>query len=219
MTRAFTPLMLSREQGIPSRETPQAHRPMCAPLRDNIGFPRAVGVRPQGLAVPPSHARILLDDEKHRKAREYQRMRYYKNIEASRKCVRERAKKNYNSINRYMTNIRYKNNNPEKVKQMRAKATLKWHQKLRRIAIEHYSKKTNKCACCGESIYEFLQIDHINNDGGKRRREDPKHAAIYHWLKHNNYPEGFQVLCVNCNFGKRLKGGCPHQQKGLLGGK
>ena len=26
----------------------------------------------------------------------------------------------------------------------------------------------------------------------------------------NNYPEGFQVLCSNCNFAKGKYGSCPH---------
>ena len=37
---------------------------------------------------------------------------------------------------------------------------------------------------------------------------------IYIWLKNNNFPEGFQVLCFNCNCGKaRNKGICPHSGK------
>ena len=43
----------------------------------------------------------------------------------------------------------------------------KWHQARKAEAIEHYGKV---CACCGESTYEFLCIDHING-GGNRQRE------------------------------------------------
>lgn len=66
-----------------------------------------------------------------------------------------------------------------------------------------------ECVCCGETIVEFLTIDHINGDGGKHRKE--VNGSMYIWLRKNNYPEGFQVLCMNCNFGKRLSGICPHK--------
>jgi hypothetical protein len=36
---------------------------------------------------------------------------------------------------------------------------------------------------------------------------------LYKWLVDNNYPKGYQVLCWNCNCGKRMNDGiCPHQQ-------
>jgi predicted RNA-binding Zn-ribbon protein involved in translation (DUF1610 family) len=71
-----------------------------------------------------------------------------------------------------------------------------------------------KCACCGESQVVFLTIDHINNDGAKHRREigKPSGSNFYSWLNRQYYPEGFQVLCWNCNAGKQLNEGiCPHQ--------
>jgi len=36
-------------------------------------------------------------------------------------------------------------------------------------------------------------------------------ATLYLWLEKQNYPEGFQVLCANCNTA-RTKGVCPHQE-------
>jgi len=74
-----------------------------------------------------------------------------------------------------------------------------------------------KCACCGETEPLFLTIDHINNDGNKHRKEISSGDGLYKWLKKHNYPEGFQVLCMNCNHGKRRNGGiCPH--KGIYSG-
>jgi hypothetical protein len=68
-----------------------------------------------------------------------------------------------------------------------------------------------RCACCGEPHQAFLGIDHVNNDGGKHRRSIGRGSNIYVWLRDNKYPEGFQVLCHNCNHGKHLNGGvCPH---------
>ncbi len=71
--------------------------------------------------------------------------------------------------------------------------------------------------CCGETTLLFLSIDHINEDGAEHRRalisQGHGPAFIYYWLRDNDFPAGFQVLCMNCQFGKshspeRI---CPHQ--------
>ena len=69
-----------------------------------------------------------------------------------------------------------------------------------------------KCACCGETIKKFLTIDHINGGGTKHRREiNGGGRTTYRWIIKNNLPKGFQVLCMNCNFGKGQNNGiCPH---------
>ena len=68
-----------------------------------------------------------------------------------------------------------------------------------------------RCACCGETEEAFLSLDHINNDGANHRRNVDR-RKIYKWLAQEGYPPGFQVLCMNCNFGKARNGGiCPHQ--------
>lgn len=71
-----------------------------------------------------------------------------------------------------------------------------------------------KCACppCKEDNPLFLSIDHIHGGGLKHRKETGNHGTgLYHWLKRNNFPKGFQILCFNCNQGKnRNKGVCPH---------
>lgn len=84
-----------------------------------------------------------------------------------------------------------------------------------------YSKGKMECNCCGVKGLNFLTIDHINNDGNKHRDELRKNKgsygnSIYRWLKKNNYPKGFQVLCWNCNCGKMINNGiCPHKSKDI----
>ncbi len=75
------------------------------------------------------------------------------------------------------------------------------------------------CACCGENNLIFLTIDHINGGGTKHRREMGGGGRFnYRWIVRNNFPPGFQVLCMNCNFGKGqnfLRNGrniCPHSE-------
>lgn len=71
-------------------------------------------------------------------------------------------------------------------------------------ALKHYSCDGEiKCARCGFGDIRALSIDHINGQGGKHRKEVGVHT--YRWLKVNNYPSGFQILCMNCQFIKRIE--------------
>lgn len=91
----------------------------------------------------------------------------------------------------------------------------KYRDALRLSALVHYSNKELICKCCGEKYMEFLTIDHIKGGGTKHRksiRKDLSASQFYLWLKRNNYPKGFQVLCMNCNFAK-AHGGCPHNER------
>jgi len=88
-------------------------------------------------------------------------------------------------------------------------------QKLRLEVLLHYGGDPPKCSCCDEPHVEFLSIDHINGDGTKHRREIGVGGggSFYYWLKRNNYPEGFRVLCHNCNASFGLYGHCPHEKE------
>lgn len=87
------------------------------------------------------------------------------------------------------------------------RAEAKIHQqKIKKQVIEHYG---GFCICCKESNLVFLAIDHLNGGGSKERAKVGHGTQFYRWLIKNNYPEGYQVLCHNCNFAKRM-GPCPH---------
>lgn len=89
--------------------------------------------------------------------------------------------------------------------------------KLKATVFAHYGGTC--CACCGETEPMFLTLDHIDNDGAAFRRKiaGSRLAAgytTYRWLAKNGFPPGFQVLCMNCNHGKRMNNGiCPHQAR------
>jgi len=64
-----------------------------------------------------------------------------------------------------------------------------------------YSNGLMKCELCGESHYEFLCIDHINDSGSNHRKEMGEGGnKIYRYILNNNFPSGYQVLCNNCNY-------------------
>jgi hypothetical protein len=68
-----------------------------------------------------------------------------------------------------------------------------------------------KCACCNVSDLDVLCLDHIKGGGAEERRKHGSGANFYRVLAARGYPSGYQVLCFNCNFGKFLRGICPHQ--------
>ena len=95
--------------------------------------------------------------------------------------------------------------------------------------LKYYSKRLSNsnipcCNCCGENFHvDFLALDHI---AGKRQMDlEPelkklkyssklKGMNLHRWIIRNNFPDGFQILCTNCNFAKGMKNNnniCPHE--------
>lgn len=128
--------------------------------------------------------------------------------------------------NKYMEDWRKKH--PQKVKLIGRKADRKrqfkverikwsrkymreWHQNMKFSVMAIYSEGQPKCTCCGESRIEFLCMDHIHGDGNKHRKETPEANRLAYWLKRNGFPEGFRVLCHNCNHSLGNFGYCPHE--------
>lgn len=98
-----------------------------------------------------------------------------------------------------------------KNKEKQLKTNRNYHKELKIAVLTRYG---GKCACCGVSEIDFLAIDHIEGGGNKHRKEIgcKSGTRFYSWLRQNNYPSGFQVLCHNCNFSKNInKGLCIHQ--------
>lgn len=100
----------------------------------------------------------------------------------------------------------YPNRRDHNIKQCK-----EWRDKLRIDVLKHYSNGSLKCSCCSESNVEFLALDHANGDGAEHRKCVGSGAAMYSWIRKHDYPEGFQVLCHNCNQSIGFYGYCPHQ--------
>lgn len=80
-----------------------------------------------------------------------------------------------------------------------------------RIAIRKkvFAMYGNKCACCGESRYEFLTLDHVNGGGNKHREKETYQQLLYRIARDGISPE-YRILCSNCNFAFAYSGYCPH---------
>ena len=119
-----------------------------------------------------------------------------------------------------MGNVHMKNN-------LSSKAKGKERRDDRRLKIlQYYSKRLSKssipcCRCCGENSHiEFLALDHIN--GRRQMDSEPElvklgysskflNVQLTAWIIKNDFPEGFQILCHNCNSAKGFYGKCPHE--------
>lgn len=72
--------------------------------------------------------------------------------------------------------------------------------------LTHYGNGKHACIRCGFSDLRALSIDHIEG-GGTAHTQGLKKAgnSFYRWLIKNNYPVGYQTLCMNCQFIKRVE--------------
>lgn len=80
---------------------------------------------------------------------------------------------------------------------------------VRKEVIQAYG---NKCTCCGEKQYDFLTIEHKNNNGAAHRKIITA-TRLPFLLKKLNFPSDYEVLCYNCNCAKAFNETkiCPHQ--------
>jgi ElaB/YqjD/DUF883 family membrane-anchored ribosome-binding protein len=102
------------------------------------------------------------------------------------------------------------NESYQKNRERISKYNKEYGARLRIEALNAYGN--GKCECCGEIELRFLTLDHIEGCGNQLRKIHGTGFRLYHWLKKHDYPEGFQVLCYNCNLGRHWNGGvCPHQ--------
>lgn len=87
---------------------------------------------------------------------------------------------------------------------------------LKNMVLSHYGPENClRCNWVGCEVVDLdlLTIDHVNNDGAKHRRELKslneskgrwRGGDFYAWLLKNNLPDGFQTLCWNHQWKKRL---------------
>lgn len=70
---------------------------------------------------------------------------------------------------------------------------------LRYTVLSHYSQGEPRCLSCGIIDLDVLTIDHIKGNGNAHRKITGGGVEFYRWLRKNNFPDGYQTLCFNCN--------------------
>ena len=88
-----------------------------------------------------------------------------------------------------------------------------YKKRSKKQVLEHYSNGELKCVCCGFAEIDGLSIDHIEGRKKWKHGKDDRSDDLYSWIKRNNFPKGFQTLCMNCNHAKGRLGKCPHQNR------
>jgi hypothetical protein len=84
---------------------------------------------------------------------------------------------------------------------------------LKYEVLSHYSGEQPKCIRCNFTDIRALSLDHIFNDGAEERRRISKNtnskvssgSGFYQWVIKNNFPNRYQVLCMNCNLIKHAE--------------
>lgn len=135
------------------------------------------------------------------------------NRERRREISRDYYNRNKDKVKEYQKNYYQENKDKILSKKDRIKDyQIKYSQKLKFEILSHYSYGNVICNCCGETEYDFLTLDHINGGGTQHRKEVGVGISYWLWLIRNNYPDGYQVLCMNCNLGRHKHNGvCPHK--------
>ena len=79
-------------------------------------------------------------------------------------------------------------------------------QKVKAKVLKHYSNNNLACIWCGEDRLGFMTIDHIEGGGTRHFKKIGKYgSSFYQWLINNDYPSGYQTLCMNCQLIKRAR--------------
>ena len=86
--------------------------------------------------------------------------------------------------------------NPDKVRRQNREIV----QRLREVVIGLLG---SKCARCGFDDPRALQIDHVNGGGTKEIRKIGTYGIMRRIR--DNGAEGYQLLCANCNWIKRVE--------------
>ena len=133
--------------------------------------------------------------EYHQKYYQEHKENWEKHVPAQRQWARDH-REHLNELNKG-----YKQVDPERYKRY----GVNYRQRVKLDVLSHYSNGELKCAHCGIDDIDVLCIDHINNDGASLRKQWGLGSAFYKRLIQAKYPEGYQILCWNCNHKKELE--------------
>ena len=123
------------------------------------------------------------------------------------KCQREWPKVYLKELNqRDTTRLKkkiYVQNNIAKVRE----SVRRSNQTIKHLIINAYG---GRCVCCGEAEIDFLTIDHIDGLKGKSKQGERGRQFYYRLIREGFQTDKYQCLCMNCNWGQRFQGICPH---------
>ena len=98
---------------------------------------------------------------------------------------------------------KYRANNQERIKNRN-------RERYRQRRVEVINRYGGKCVCCGETMFEFLVLDHVHGGGGRERKTLPTTSLIRKLYTSPVLLPGYRILCHNCNMALGFYGYCPH---------
>ena len=104
-------------------------------------------------------------------------------------------------INRYQFSYRLSHKHTRQIWARERRAEIK------ATVLLHYGNGKIACVQCGyDANVNALSIDHIKGNGKEHRSSVNIHGGLsfYIWLINNNFPKGYQTLCMNCQFIKKI---------------
>ena len=133
-----------------------------------------------------------MNDEGLRNKREYQK-KYY---QLHQDIIRAKSKEYYQS-------------HREACKKYKNEYNREYFPRIKQLVLTHYGNGKLICVRCGFDNIKALSIDHINGGGNKHRKQINRTSShkFYCWLKKQNFPEGYQTLCMNCQLIKKVDEG------------
>ena len=79
-----------------------------------------------------------------------------------------------------------------------------YRERIKQEVLTHYGNGKFACIKCAESKMACLTLDHINGGGNRERQDKGLYGSVlYRWLRKQDYPLGYQTLCMNCQFVKQ----------------
>ena len=96
----------------------------------------------------------------------------------------------------------------ENGKRLHRVAEKRLRQRVKKFVLSHYGNGQLACVSCSFHDIRALTIDHIEGGGNKHKAELKMQrggSRFYNWLIKNDYPLGYQTLCMNCQLIKRFE--------------
>jgi len=99
----------------------------------------------------------------------------------------------------------YYKHHPERLLQSRIKAN-RYTEENKNAVINVLTNGEGTCRWCGQGDIDVLTVDHVLGGGTRHRNmiKSRNGQSLYSWIIRNDYPDGFQVLCANCNLKKEV---------------
>jgi hypothetical protein len=147
-------------------------------------------------------------------SRSHQQRLRWKSIGLCPRCGKRPPTNNYTTCEICRTHVRNyikdRGKNDPTWEEARKGRRKNWWYKIRTEIFEAYGGPI--CNCCGETEIEFLQLDHIDNNGGNHRKSYGNNKyKLYADIRKEGYPPKYQILCANCNSAKAKFGVCVHK--------